>query len=171
MTSSGLEVKRMDKQDLLTIGEVSTRSGLAPSALRYYESLGLITSTRTSGDRRRFKRGVLRRVAVIRAAQQVGLSLDQVRTTFAGFPLDVAPSKRDWARMSAAWQPLLEQRIAELQQVRDNLSSCIGCGCLSMTQCHLYNRQDVLSSVGAGPRRLFPGSQATDPAAASASRR
>jgi len=92
----------MDKQDLLTIGEVSTRSGLAPSALRYYESLGLITSTRTSGDRRRFARGVLRRVAVIRAAQQVGLSLDQVRTTFAGFPLDVAPSKRDWPRTSAS---------------------------------------------------------------------
>jgi MerR family transcriptional regulator, redox-sensitive transcriptional activator SoxR len=164
MTSSGLEVKRMDKQDLLTIGEVSTRSGLAPSALRYYESLGLITSTRTSGDRRRFARGVLRRVAVIRAAQQVGLSLDQVRTTFAGFPLDVAPSKRDWTRMSAAWQPLLEQRIAELQQVRDNLSSCVGCGCLSMTQCRLYNPQDTLSSTGSGPRRLFPGTQETDPA-------
>jgi MerR family redox-sensitive transcriptional activator SoxR len=106
---------------------------------------------------------VLRRVAVIRAAQQVGLSLDQVRTTFAGFPPDVAPSKRDWTRMSAAWQPLLEQRITELQQVRDNLSNCVGCGCLSMTQCRLYNPQDTLSSTGSGPRRLFPGPQETDP--------
>ena len=149
----------MDKRDLLTIGEVSARSGLAPSALRYYESLALITSTRTSGDRRRYERAVLRRVAVIRAAQQVGLSLDQVRTAFAGIPLAVAPSKRDWARMSAAWQPLLDQRITDLQQVRDNLSSCVGCGCLSMTQCRLYNPQDTLASSGPGATRLFPEPQ------------
>lgn len=146
----------MDRMDLLTIGEVSNRSGLAPSALRYYESLGLITSTRTSGDRRRYTRAVLRRVAVIRAAQQVGLSLDQVRTAFAGIPLDVAPSKRDWKRISASWQPLLDQRMTELQQVRDNLSNCVGCGCLSMTQCRLYNPQDTLASTGSGSRRLFP---------------
>jgi MerR family redox-sensitive transcriptional activator SoxR len=146
----------MDRRDLLTIGEVSARSGLASSALRYYESLGLITSTRTSGDQRRYKRGVLRRVAVIRAAQQVGLSLGQVRTAFAGFPPDVAPSKRDWTRMSASWQPLLDQRIAELELVRNNLNSCVGCGCLSMTQCRLYNPQDVLASTGSGSRRLFP---------------
>jgi MerR family redox-sensitive transcriptional activator SoxR len=146
----------MDTRDLLTIGEVSARSGLAASALRYYESLGLITSTRTGGDRRRYQRAVLRRVAVIRAAQQVGLSLDQVRTAFAGFPLVAAPSKRDWTRMSTAWQPLLDQRIAELQQVRDNLNSCIGCGCLSMAQCRLYNPQDALAATGSGPRRLVP---------------
>jgi len=146
----------MDRQDLLTIGEVSARSGLAASALRYYESLGLITSTRTGGDRRRYQRAVLRRVAVIRAAQQVGLSLDQVRTAFTGFRLDAAPNKRDWTRMSTAWQPLLDQRIAELQQVRDNLNSCIGCGCLSLTQCRLYNPQDNLAETGSGPRRLFP---------------
>lgn len=147
----------MDRQDLLTIGEVSARSGLAPSALRYYESLELITSTRTSGDRRRYKRGVLRRVAVIRAAQQVGLSLEQVRTAFAGVPLDVAPSKKDWTRISATWQPLLDRRITELLQVRDNLNNCVGCGCLSMTQCRLYNPQDALANTGSGARRLFPG--------------
>jgi MerR family redox-sensitive transcriptional activator SoxR len=149
----------MDRRDLLTIGEVSARSGLASSALRYYESLGLITSTRTSGDRRRYQRAVLRRVAVIRAAQQVGLSLDQVRTAFAAFPRDVAPGKREWARMSAAWRPLLDQRIAELQQVRDKLTSCIGCGCLSMTACRLYNPQDTLAATGSGSRRLLPEPQ------------
>src|ERR1035437_3132592 len=170
MTSSGLEVKRMDKQDLLTIGEVSTRSGLAPSALRYYESVGLIASTRTGGDRRRYRRAVLRRVAVIRAPQQVGLSLEQVRTAFAAFPLDVAPSKKDWTRISGAWQPLLDQRIADLQQVRDNLNSCVGCGCLSMTQCRLYNPQDALSNTGSGARRLFPGAQKTDRAESGGSR-
>jgi MerR family redox-sensitive transcriptional activator SoxR len=159
MTSTGLEVKSMDKRDLLTIGEVSTRSGMAPSALRYYESLGLITSTRTGGDRRRYQRAVLRRVAVIRAAQQVGLSLDQVRVTFADIPLDLAPNKREWARISASWQPLLDQRIAELEQVRDNLDQCVGCGCLSMTQCGLYNPKDTLAGTGAGARRLFPDSQ------------
>ena len=149
----------MDRRDLLTIGEVSARSGLASSALRYYESLGLITSTRTSGDRRRYQRAVLRRVAVIRAAQQVGLSLDQIRTAFAGLPRDVAPGKREWARMSAAWQPLIDQRIAELQQVRDELTSCIGCGCLSMTACRLYNPQDTLAATGSGARRLLPEPQ------------
>ena len=152
----------MDRRDLLTIGEVSARSGLAPSALRYYESVGLIASTRTGGDRRRYRRAVLRRVAVIRAAEQVGLSLEQVRTAFAGFPLDVAPRKKDWTRISGAWQPLLDQRIADLQQVRDNLNSCVGCGCLSMTQCRLYNPQDALSNTGSGARRLFPGAQKTD---------
>jgi len=146
----------VDRRDLLAIGELSARSGLAPSALRYYESLGLITSTRTTGDRRRYPRAVLRRIAVIRAAQQVGLSLNDVRTAFAGIPLDAAPGKREWARMSAAWRPLLDRRINELQQVRDHLSSCIGCGCLSMTQCGLYNPQDALATGGSGSRRLFP---------------
>ena len=93
--------------------------------------MGLIASTRTGGDRRRYRRAVLRRVAVIRAAQQVGLSLEQVRTAFAGFPLDVAPRKKDWTRISGAWQPLLDQRIADLQQVRDNLNNCVGCGTFS----------------------------------------
>lgn len=146
----------MDERDLLTIGEVSTRSGVAASALRYYETLNLVTSTRTSGGQRRYRRAVLRRVAVIRAAQQVGLSLEQIRVAFAGLPLDAAPSPRDWTRISAAWKPLLDQRITDLEQVRDNLNSCIGCGCLSLTRCRLYNPQDTLAQGGAGARNHFP---------------
>jgi MerR family transcriptional regulator, redox-sensitive transcriptional activator SoxR len=146
----------MDRDDLLSIGEVADRSGLAPSALRYYESVGLLSSTRTGGDRRRYRRSVLRRVAVIRAAQQVGLSLEQIKTAFAGLRADAAPTKREWARMSSAWQPLLDARIAELEKVRDNLSNCVGCGCLSMKQCLLYNPGDQLSATGSGSRRLFP---------------
>jgi MerR family redox-sensitive transcriptional activator SoxR len=156
MTSSGLEVNRVNKNQQLSIGEIAARSGLAPSALRYYEDLGLITSTRTSGDRRRFKRSVLRRVAVIRAAQQVGLTLEEIAAAFARFPVDAALTKAEWSRMSAAWQPLLDRRIADLEKVRDNLNSCVGCGCLSMTKCALYNPQDALASTGVGPRRLFP---------------
>jgi MerR family redox-sensitive transcriptional activator SoxR len=146
----------MDKKQQLTIGEIAARSGLATSALRYYEDLGLIASTRTSGDRRRYQRSVLRRLAVIRAAQQVGLTLKEVCAAFAQFPIDSAPTKTQWARMSAAWKPLLDRRIADLQKVRDNLNNCIGCGCLSMTQCSLYNPQDTLAATGVGPRRLFP---------------
>lgn len=148
----------MHSNDELTIGEVSRRSGIAPSALRYYESLGLITSTRTSGDRRRYRRAVLRRLAVVRAAQHVGLSLDEVRTAFTGLPDDAAPTPRQWARMSATWRTGLDARITELEQVRDNLASCVGCGCLSMRQCALYNTQDMLSATGPGARRLLPGS-------------
>jgi MerR family redox-sensitive transcriptional activator SoxR len=151
----------VDKTQQLTIGEVAARSGLAPSALRYYEDLGLIASTRTSGDRRRYQRSVLRRVAVIRAAQQVGLTLEQIGAAFTQFPVDAAPTKAQWSRMSAAWKPLLDRRIADLQKVRDNLQNCVGCGCLSMTQCGLYNPQDTLAAAGVGPQRLFPA-QATD---------
>lgn len=148
----------MHSNDELTIGEVSRRSGIAPSALRYYESLGLITSKRTSGDRRRYRRAVLRRLAVVRAAQHVGLSLDEVRTAFAGVALDAAPTRRQWARMSATWRTGLNARITELEQVRDNLASCVGCGCLSLRQCALYNTQDALAANGPGARRLLPGS-------------
>ncbi len=146
----------MHRDDLLAIGEVAARSGVATSALRYYETLGLITSTRTSGDRRRYRRAVLRRIAVIKAAQQVGLSLDDVAAEFASLPAEAAPTKRDWRRMASRWQPLLQKRIEDLQRVRDSLDSCIGCGCLSMRQCTLYNPQDELSTTGPGPRRLFP---------------
>ena len=146
----------MDKNQVLTIGEVAARSGLAVSALRYYEQVGLIASTRTTGDQRRYRRAVLRRLAVIRAAQQVGLTLEQVSVAFADFPIDAAPSKTQWARISAAWRPLLDQRIADLEKVRDNLANCVGCGCLSMTQCSLYNPKDSLAQTGIGSRRLFP---------------
>lgn len=146
----------MRSNDLLSIGEASARSGLAPSALRYYETLGLITSTRTAGDRRRYRRSVLRRLAVIRSAQNVGLSLDEIAASLAGLPLDAAPTKAQWTRISAAWRPLLEARIRDLEAVRDNLASCIGCGCLSMRQCTLFNPQDELGEHGPGPRRKVP---------------
>lgn len=146
----------MKPTDQLTIGEVSRRSGLAPSALRYYEQLGLIRSTRTAGDRRRYPRSVLRRLAVVRTAQHVGLTLDQIRDRLSTLDIDAAPTKRDWSRISRQWRPLLDERIRELAAVRDNLDNCIGCGCLSMRQCPLYNRQDELGAHGSGPRRLVP---------------
>jgi len=146
----------MKATDVLTIGEVAHRSGLAPSALRYYETLGLIRSTRTVGDQRRYSRSVLRRLAVVRSAQNVGLSLDQIIEALSGLDADAAPTKRQWTRISASWRPLLDQRIRELEAVRDNLDSCIGCGCLSMRQCSLFNPQDGLGSGGSGPRRKVP---------------
>jgi len=142
--------------DVLTIGEVAHRSGLAPSALRYYETLGLIRSSRTVGGQRRYARSVLRRLAVVRSAQNVGLSLDQIIDALSGLDPDAAPTKRQWARISASWRPLLDQRIRDLEAVRDNLDSCIGCGCLSMRQCALFNPQDELGAAGSGPRRKVP---------------
>ena len=146
----------MKATDQLAIGEVSRRSGLAPSALRYYEQLGLIRSTRTAGDRRRYPRSVLRRLAVVRTAQHVGLTLDQIRDSLSTLDIDAAPTKRDWSRISQQWRPLLDERIRELEAVRDNLDNCIGCGCLSMRQCLLYNSQDELGAHGSGPRRQVP---------------
>ena len=146
----------MKTTDLLSIGEVARRSGLAPSAIRYYESLGIIASTRTAGDRRRYRRSVLRRLAVVRSAQNVGLSLAQVMRSFEGLGSEQAPTKRQWSRISATWRPLLQERIRALEAVRDNLDACIGCGCLSMRQCTLYNPQDELGTRGSGPRRKVP---------------
>ena len=146
----------MRSTDVLTIGDVARRSGLAPSALRYYETLGLIRSSRTVGDQRRYPRSVLRRLAVVRSAQNVGLSLDQIIEALSELDPDAAPTKRQWSRISASWRPLLDQRIRELEAVRDNLDSCIGCGCLSMRQCTLFNPQDELGTSGSGPRRKVP---------------
>lgn len=146
----------MDRLDLLTIGQVAQRAGVAPSALRYYESRGLIASTRTSGDRRRYRRTVLRRIAVIRAAQRVGLSLDDIGQAFRSLPPEAAPTRKQWTRMSAQWRPVIEGRIADLQKIRDELTGCIGCGCLSLQRCWLYNPADQLGAEGSGSRRLFP---------------
>lgn len=143
-------------RDELGIGEVARRSGLAPSALRYYETLGLIRSRRTPGDQRRYRRSVLRRLAVIRSAQNVGVGLRDIADLFARLPAEAAPTRRQWAEMSARWRPLLAARIRDLEAVRDHLDNCIGCGCLSMRQCALYNTQDILGLDGSGPRRLFP---------------
>lgn len=148
----------MDRHDLLPIGEVAERSGVAPSALRFYESLGLIESTRTAGDRRRYERAVLRRIAVIQAAQRVGLSLEEIGAAFASFPAGAAPTRREWTRMAQPWRARIEGRIADLERVRDDLDGCIGCGCLSLQRCRLYNPDDVLAADGSGSRRLFADS-------------
>ncbi len=137
------------------IGEFSKRSGVAASALRFYETQGLLTSYRNASGRRQFARSDLRRVAFIRAAQAVGLSLEQIRAGLLSLPDGRTPNQGDWAQLSAAWRPLLDQRIADLTRLRDQLTSCIGCGCLSLTKCALYNPGDVASQKGHGARYLL----------------
>ncbi len=141
--------------DLLTIGELAARSGVAPSALRYYERLGLIHATRTTGNQRRYRRTELRRVSFIRIAQQVGVSLEEIRTAMASLPEGRTPTKADWARLSAHWRGRLNDRIDQLTRLRDDLTNCIGCGCLSLRSCTLYNPDDELAAQGSGPRRLL----------------
>jgi MerR family redox-sensitive transcriptional activator SoxR len=143
-------------RDLLTIGELAARSGVAASALRYYERVGLIRARRTTGNQRRYERTELRRVAFIRIAQQVGVSLDDIRGALASLPDERTPTKADWARLSARWRRELEARISLLERLRDDLTGCIGCGCLSLRACRLYNPQDELAAEGAGSRRLLP---------------
>ncbi|WP_369132476.1 redox-sensitive transcriptional activator SoxR [Modestobacter sp. I12A-02662] len=142
--------------ELLTIGQVSARSGVAPSALRYYEQQGLVTATRTSGGARRFPRSVLRRLAFVRAAQNVGLSLTEIRAALDTLPGERPPTAADWARLSRGWRDRLDAQIAALTQLRDGLDSCIGCGCLSLDRCALSNPGDVASREGSGARWLSP---------------
>ncbi|GAA3356129.1 MULTISPECIES: redox-sensitive transcriptional activator SoxR [Saccharopolyspora] len=141
---------------LLTIGEVAHRSGVAQTALRFYEQRGLITSTRTSGNQRRYGRPVLRRLAFIRAAQRVGLSLEQISDALATLPTDHAPTKADWTRLSRSWRDELDARIDGLQRLRDRLSGCIGCGCLSLRTCTLNNADDQMAAQGPGSPLLTP---------------
>jgi MerR family redox-sensitive transcriptional activator SoxR len=141
--------------DWLSIGQVAERTGVAPSALRYYEREGLIQSSRTAGDQRRYHREVLRRVAFVRIAQRVGLTLEEIRTALASLPEERTPTKSDWARLSNSWRPQLDAQIAVLQRLRDELTSCIGCGCLSLKACALYNPEDAAATYGAGPRYLL----------------
>jgi MerR family redox-sensitive transcriptional activator SoxR len=141
--------------DMLTVGELAARSGVATSAVRYYESLGLIASARTSGNQRRYPRHALRRVSVIRAAQQLGLSLDEIRAALETLPAGHNPTHEDWERMAASWRAQLDARIASLTLLRDDLSSCIGCGCLSLERCSLFNRGDRAGKAGPGPRYLM----------------
>ena len=142
-------------QESLTISEMAARSGAAPSALRYYERLGLIRATRTGGNQRRYQRSELRRVAFIRIAQQVGVSLEEIGGALADLPERRTPTRADWARLSRHWQAQLDERIGLLQRLRNDLSGCIGCGCLSLGTCRLYNPNDELATEGAGPRRLI----------------
>ncbi|MCU1615899.1 MAG: transcriptional regulator, MerR family [Frankiales bacterium] len=142
--------------DSLTIGQVSARSGVAPSALRYYEEQGLVATTRTPGGARRYPRTVLRRLAFVRAAQNVGLSLSEIRAALDTLPEGRPPTARDWARLSRGWRDRLDEQIAALSQLRDGLTSCIGCGCLSLGRCALSNPGDVAGREGAGARWLSP---------------
>jgi MerR family redox-sensitive transcriptional activator SoxR len=138
----------------LTIGELAVRSGVPASALRFYEARGLITSTRSGGNQRRYGRAELRRVAFIRIAQRVGLSLEEITTALATLPGGRTPTKRDWARLSAAWRARLDEQIALLEGLRDRLTSCIGCGCLSLRRCRISNLDDELAADGPGPHLL-----------------
>ena len=140
---------------MLTIGEVAARANVAPSALRFYEREGLISSVRSAGGQRRYQREVLRRIAFVRAAQRVGLNLEEIKDALAALPEHRTPTAADWARLSRSWRPLLDRRIAELQRVRDKLDHCIGCGCLSLRECHLLNPNDVAGTEGPGPRWLL----------------
>jgi MerR family transcriptional regulator, redox-sensitive transcriptional activator SoxR len=141
--------------DRVTIGELARRAGVAASALRYYEQLGLISSDRSAGGQRRYARATLRRVAFIRAAQVVGLSLDEVRSALARLPDERTPNKTDWNRVSATWIRRIDERIDELHELRGRLDSCVGCGCLSLRTCRLYNPDDTAATRGAGARWLL----------------
>lgn len=145
----------MGAEDRISIGELARRSGLAHSALRHYEAVGLIDSARTAGQQRRYERSTLRRVAFIRAAQSVGLSLDDIRDALATLPQSRTPTAADWQRLARDWKPALDARIAALVALRDRLDACIGCGCLSMRKCALYNPADRAGQLGPGAQYLL----------------
>lgn len=151
-----LEVEVNLKSSLaqMPIGELARRAGVAASTLRFYEAEGLLAGSRTAGGHRQYPRHALRRVAFIRAAQNVGLSLPQIKAALATLPEARTPTKADWAKLSASWAPLLDARIAALQQLRERLTGCIGCGCLSLKACALYNPRDEASATGPGARLL-----------------
>jgi MerR family transcriptional regulator, redox-sensitive transcriptional activator SoxR len=140
----------------LTVGQLAERAGVASSAIRFYESRGLIRSRRTSGNQRRYEQAELRRVAFIRTAQRVGLSLEEIGEALATLPENRVPTKADWTRLSRAWRPRLDEQIERIERLRDQLDSCIGCGCLSLRNCALRNPQDALASSGPGAVLLEP---------------
>ena len=140
--------------DGLSIGEVSARSGVATSALRFYESQGLLASQRTSGNQRRYERAVLRRIALIQAGRAAGIPLERIRSALDTLPAGRTPTRRDWERLSRAWRSDLDEQIATLHAVRDRLTTCIGCGCLSIDACTLLNPDDEAGGLGAGAHYL-----------------
>ncbi len=144
----------LDPEDQLAVGEVSRRTGVAVSALHYYESLGLIASTRTGGNQRRYARHMLRRISLVVVAKRLGIPLADVQEVFTTLPLDRAPTLRDWRRVSQLWHDRLAQRREELERLEQELTGCIGCGCLSLKACNLLNPGDALAQEGPGPRRL-----------------
>jgi len=141
--------------DLFTIGEVAARTGVATSALRFYEERGFLRSERTSGNQRRYERSVIRIVSVIKAGQAMGMELAEIQRALSTLPDGRAPTKRDWSRMSTAWRRDLDRRISEMELLRDELDSCIGCGCLSLQSCGMFNAGDRAAQFGAGPRYLL----------------
>ena len=143
----------MESRDLLTVGEVARRSGFAASAIRFYDKEGLITATRTSGGQRRFERNMLRRLAFIRAARNVGLTLEEISAALDTLPDNRTPTRADWARLSKEWRERLDDQIAGLMALRDSLESCIGCGCLSLKRCAISNPSD--SAAVAGPGAVY----------------
>ena len=151
-------------EQLLSIGEVSRRTGVAVSALHYYERLGLIASTRTSGNQRRYRRHMLRRITLITVGKRLGVPLSDVQASLRTVPLDSTPSHADWQRASREWKKGLEERRRAIEQLEHELTGCIGCGCLSMKACWLLNPEDALGDEGAGPRRLDlpPGPSAVE---------
>ncbi|MEJ1089136.1 redox-sensitive transcriptional activator SoxR [Microbacterium sp. Mu-80] len=152
-----------DRNRRLTIGELSSRSGVAASALHFYERNGLLISERTDGNQRRYRRDALRRVAFIRVSQRVGIPLKDIRSALDSLPEGRTPTKKDWARLSQRWRDELDARIRQLEHLRGDLDGCIGCGCLSLTSCSLQNPADVLGREGTGPRRwLSTGAGATE---------
>ncbi len=142
-------------EDYLAIGDAAKRSGVATSTLRFYETRGLIHSIRVSGNHRRYHRAMLRRISIIRVAQTLGFSLREIAAALDTLPDQRTPTKRDWEKLSTSWGKQLDQRITDLQNLRDKLSGCIGCGCLSLKRCTLYNSDDGAAGLGAGPRYLL----------------
>ena len=147
--------RKITKNDLIPIGEMARRTGLSVSAIRFYEDQGLIEPVRTSGNQRRFLRSDIRRVSFIRIAQQLGLTLGEIEAEFARLPHGRTPTARDWEAISRSIRDVLDQQIARLQRTRDNLDGCIGCGCLSLKKCAIYNPDDHLAAKGPGPRQLI----------------
>ncbi|MEO7397187.1 MAG: redox-sensitive transcriptional activator SoxR [Ilumatobacteraceae bacterium] len=143
------------EHDLLTIGAMSERTGVAASALRFYENEGLISATRSDGGQRRYARVEVRRVSFIRVAQQVGLSLEEIRAALASLPDNRTPTQKDWERLSTSWRPRLDDQIAMLERLRQRLAGCIGCGCLSLKICALLNPGDEVAQRGPGPRYVL----------------
>lgn len=141
---------------LLTIGQLAERSGAAPSAIRFYEERGLLHATRTSGNQRRYEQATLRRLAFIRTAQRVGLSLEEIGEALSTLPDSRTPTKADWSRLSRTWRPRLDEQIERLRRLRDDLDGCIGCGCLSLKKCALTNPGDQVAPRGPGPVLLEP---------------
>ena len=145
--------------DELTIGELAARSGVAPSALRFYETRGLIAARRTGGNQRRYERAILRRVALIQAGRAAGVPLERIRAALETLPTSRTPTRRDWERLSRGWREDLDRRIDTLHSIRDRLTTCIGCGCLSIDRCALLNPDDEAGHMGSGAHYLQRGSR------------